>query len=94
MAQKAMQTTEAEAITSRIQELQNEYEERLAEDAAAKESATEFDVLANSISAQSRDELLQLMYQGLDRVMVNVDGSLNVQWKFEDMSLSVPSEVL
>ena len=85
MAQKAMQTTEAEAITTRIQELQNEYEERLAEDAAAKESASEIELLAKSTSAQSRDEMLQLMYQGLDRVMVNVDGSLDVQWKFEDV---------
>lgn len=85
IAQKAMQTTEAEAITSRIQELQNEYEERLAEDAAAKEPAAEFDILRQGSAAKSRDELLQLMYQGLDRVMVNVDGSLDVQWKFEDV---------
>lgn len=85
MAQKAMQTAEAEAITARIQELQNVYEKQLAEDAAAKRSVSEFELFAKSTSAQSRDELLQLMYQGLDRVMVNVDGSLDVQWKFEDV---------
>ena len=85
MAQKAMQTAEAEALTARIQELQSSYEKQLAEDATAKESAAEFDLLANSTSTQSRGELLQLMYQSLDRVMVNVDGSLDVQWKFEDV---------
>ena len=85
LAQKSMQTAEAEAVTARIQELQNAYEEQLAENVAAKESATEYDLLAKSSSAQSRDELLQLMYQGLDRVMVNVDGSLDVQWKFDDV---------
>ena len=72
-------------MTARIQELQNAYEKQLAEDAAAKESASEIELLAKSTSAQSRDEMLQLMYKGLDRVIVNVDGSLDVQWKFEDV---------
>ena len=85
LAQKAMQTAEAEAMTARIQELQNAYEERLAEDAVAKESASEFDFLSQSCAAQTRDEMLQLMYQGINRVMVNVDGSLDVQWKFESV---------
>ena len=82
MAQKAMQTAEAEAITTRIQELHNAYEKQLAEGNTAKESALGLDILRQGSAAQSRDELLQLMYQGLDRVMVNVDGSLDVQWKF------------
>ena len=85
MAQKAMQTAEAEAMTARIQELQNAYEVQLAEDTAAKKTESEIEFLARSTFAQSLDELLQLMYQGLDRVMVNVDGSLDVQWKFEDV---------
>ena len=85
MAQKAMQTVEAKAITTRIQELQNAFEKQLAEDAAAKGSAPELDFLGQSSAAQSRDEMLRLMYQALDRVMVNVDGSLDVQWKFEDV---------
>ena len=88
MAQKAMQNAEAEAITSRIQELQNEYEERLAEDAAAKESMSDFDLISRGSAAQTRDEMLQVMYQGLDRVMVNVDGKLNVHWKFETSTIS------
>ena len=85
MAQKAMQNAEAEAITTRIQELQNAYEKQLAEDAAAKESMSDFDLISRGSAAQTRDEMLQVMYQGLDRVMVNVDGSLDVQWKFEDV---------
>lgn len=85
MAQKAMQTAEAEAITTRIQDLQNAYEKQLAEDAVAKESMSDFDLISRGSAAQTRDEMLQVMYQGLDRVMVNVDGSLDVQWKFEDV---------
>ena len=72
-------------MTARIQELQNAYEKQLTEDATAKEQTPELELLAKSTFAQSHDELLQLMYQGLDRVMVNVDGSLDVQWKFEDV---------
>ena len=85
MAQKAMQNAEAEAITAHIQELQNAYEKQLTEDAAAKESMSDFDLTSRGSAAQTRDEMLQVMYQGLDRVMVNVDGSLDVQWKFEDV---------
>ena len=85
MAQKAMQNAEAEALTTRIQELQNAYEEQLAENVAAKESMSDFDLISRGSAAQTRDEMLQVMYQGLDRVMVNVDGSLDVQWKFEDV---------
>ena len=85
MAQKAMQNAEAEAITAHIQELQNAYEKQLTEDAAAKESMSDFDLISRGSAAQTRDEMLQVMYQGLDRVMVNVDGSLDVQWKFEDV---------
>ena len=85
MAQKAMQTAEAEAITTRIHELQDAFEKQLAEDAAAKESMSDFDLISRGSAAQTRDEMLQLMYQGLDRVMVNADGSLDVQWKFEDV---------
>ena len=84
MAQKAMQTAEAESIATRIQDLQAAYEEQLAADASEKKSVSEFDLLAQSTTVKSRDELLQLMYQGLDRVIVNVDGSLDVQWKFEE----------
>lgn len=85
MAQKAMQTSEADALTAQIQELQDAYEDQLAERVAVKGSAPELELLSQSRAAQSRDERLQLMYQGLDRVMVNVDSSLDVQWKFEDM---------
>lgn len=85
MAQKSMQAAEAEAMTTRIQELQNAYEKQLAEDSTAKEPEPELELLAKSTSAQSRDELLQLMYQGLNRVMVNADGSLDVQWRFENV---------
>ena len=85
MAQKAMQTAEAEAITTRIHELQDAFEKQLAEDAVATESMSDFDLISRGSAAQTRDEMLQVMYQGLDRVMVNVDGSLDVQWKFEDV---------
>ena len=93
MAQKAMQTAEAEAMTARIQELQNAYEKQLAEDTTAKESAAEFDILRQGSAAKSRDELLWLMYQGLDRVMVNADGSLDVRWKFEDCFTAFEAKV-
>lgn len=86
MAQKARQAAEAEVLTSRIQELQTAYEEQLAANATPKESLSDLDLISQGNAAKSRDELLQLMYQGLDRVMVNVDGSLDVQWKFENSS--------
>ena len=89
MAQKAMQAGEAETLTAQIQELQDAYENLLAEQAAVKESVSELDFLSQSCSAQTRAEMLQLMYQGLDRVMVNVDGSLDVRWKFENYFTSL-----
>ena len=85
MAQKVMQAAEADSISSRIQDLQSAYVEQLAAEADAKAWATDFDFLAQSRKAKSREELLRLMYQGLDRVMVNADGSLDVLWKFEDV---------
>ena len=94
IAQKAMQTAEAEAITTRIQELQSVYEEQLAADATTKEWALDLDLISQGAAAKTRDELLQLMYLGLDRVMVNVNGSLDVQWKYEDVFLSVSSAAI
>lgn len=88
MAQKSIKSAETKNLTTRIRERQSAHEEQLSADASDKESAAKLNYLSQSSTADSRGEMLQLMYQGLDRVMVNVDGKLNVQWKFETSTIS------
>lgn len=33
----------------------------------------------------SEEEILQLMYQGIDRVLVSNDGKIEVIWKYENI---------
>ena len=41
----------------------------------------------------TREEMLKLMYQGVDKVLVYVDGTVDITWKFQDVFAGMTDEI-
>ncbi len=41
----------------------------------------------------TREEMLKLMYQGVDKVLVYVDGTVEMTWKFQDVFVEVIDKI-
>ena len=81
---KAEQTRETEEISRQLQGARDAYESFLAQKAALEEAEEKMNLLIPKQEA-SEEEILQLMYQGIDRVLVFDDGKIEVIWKYENI---------
>ena len=82
--QKEEQTKEEKRLKVLLEETQADYEQHLEERQKEKEQ----EELLNQYAPEgefSKEELLQLMYQGIDRVIVYKEQLLEVIWKFQDV---------
>lgn len=81
---KALQARETEIISSRLNEARNAYESFLAQKAALEEAEEKLSQLIPDYEV-SEEEMLQLMYRGIERVLVSNNGTIDVIWKYEDI---------
>ena len=81
---KALQARETEIISSRLNEARNAYESFLAQKAALEEAEEKLSQLIPDYQV-SEEEMLQLMYRGIERVLVSNNGTIDVIWKYEDI---------
>lgn len=81
---KAAMTKEAEELTQLMQQTRDAYEHYLSE---KSEEAKRQEVINQYAGhdGMSDEELVALMYQGIDRVLVFNDNHIEVIWKFQDV---------
>jgi DNA invertase Pin-like site-specific DNA recombinase len=84
IVKKAAMTKEADELTQLMQQTRDAYEQYLAEKSEEAERQAVIDQYAGYVG-MSEEELVALMYQGIDRVLVFNDNHIEVIWKFQDI---------
>ena len=82
--QKAAQAKEKEFLLQLVQQARDQYEAFLAEKAKSAEIRAEIEKFSPQ-SEMTKEELVKLMYQGIDRVLVSNDGTIEIQWRFQNV---------
>ena len=84
IAQKAAQVKEKEFLLQLVQQAGDQYEAFLADKAKNAEMRAELEKFSPQ-SEMTKEELVKLMYQGIERVLVSNDGSIEIQWRFQNV---------
>jgi hypothetical protein len=84
IVKKAAMTKEADELTQLMQQTHDAYERYLAEKSEEAERQVVIDQYAD-YAGMSEEELMALMYHGIDRVLVFNDDHIDVIWKFKDV---------
>lgn len=90
--QKTEQTKEADRLTALMAETKAAYERYQQEKSERQEKQ---EVLGRYAIKEelTREEMLKLMYQGVDKVLVYVDGTVDITWKFQDVFAGMTDEI-
>lgn len=90
--QKTEQTKEADRLTALMEETKAAYERYQQEKSERQEKQ---EALGRYVIEEelTREEMLKLMYQGVDKVLVYVDGTVDITWKFQDVFAGMTDEI-
>ena len=90
--QKIEQTKEADRLTALMEETKAAYERYQQEKSERQEKQ---EALGRYVIEEelTREEMLKLMYQGVDKVLVYVDGTVDITWKFQDVFAGMTDEI-
>jgi hypothetical protein len=86
LAKKNELTKEAELLTEQMQQTRDSYERYLEEKAAEESRQAEIDKYAGH-AGMTEEEMVALMYRGIERVLVFNDNRIEITWKFKDIFL-------
>jgi DNA invertase Pin-like site-specific DNA recombinase len=84
LKKKTELTAEAASLTEQMQQTRDAYEQYLEEKAAEDSRQAELEKYAGH-DGMTEEEMITLMYQGIDRVLVFNDNHIEVVWKFQNL---------
>jgi ABC-type taurine transport system substrate-binding protein len=84
LAKKNELTKEADLLTDQMQQTRDSYERYLEEKAAEESRQAEIEKYAGH-AGMSEEEMIALMYRGIERVLVFHDKHIEIVWKFQNL---------